>query len=315
MTQTIDEIGFRRAGASNETGERIGQARKRRERQIEWQGYVFVGFFLVPFFLFNVGPIIFGLFVSFTEWSIIGSPEWLGMANYAAAVEDPWAHQAFGNVLLYGLIIVPGVVLIGLGAALFVNSGYPLSGIARTLFFAPHVVSATVIGLVWVWMLDTRYGLINVSLASFGVAPIPWLTSTEWVIVAVSMASIWWDMGLAFVILLAALQDVPKDLLEAAKIDGANRFNRFRFVTLPAIRPALSMVITLQLIATLRIFSQIYVMTNGAPAGASTSPIHYIYNVAIERYLFGYAAAIGVLLFILIMIVTVLNRTLLRETA
>ncbi len=295
--------------AIDQRGHRMKQA-----EPIEWTGYLFVAFFAVPFLLFNVGPILFGLFVSLTEWNIIGSPDWVGAANYLQALSDPWIHQAFTNVLIYGLLIVPGVVVLGLGAALFVNAGYPLTGIARTLFFAPHVVSATVIGLVWVWLLDTRYGLINVYLGRVGVDPIPWLTSAEWVIFGVSIASVWWDMGLAFVLFLAALQDVPKDLLEAAEMDGANRIKRFWFVTLPLIRPALSMVVTLQLIATLRIFSQVYVMTNGGPAGASASPIHYIYNVAIERYLFGYASAIGVLLFILILVVTLLHRTVLRET-
>lgn len=281
--------------------------------RIEWHGYLFVAFFAVPFLTFNVGPVLFGIYVSFTEWNIIGAPEWVEFRNYAAAFGDVWAKQAFTNVLIYGLIIVPGVVVLGLAAALFVNSGYPLTGIARTLFFAPHVVSATVIGIVWVWLLDTRYGLINVYLGAFGVANIPWLTSTDWVIVGVSIASIWWDMGLAFVLLLAALQDVPKELVEAAKVDGAGRIRRFWYIVLPQIRPTLSMVLTLQLIATLRIFSQIYVMTNGGPAGASSSPIHYIYNVAIERYLFGYASAIGVLLFLLILVITVVNRTVFRE--
>lgn len=281
---------------------------------IEWAGYVFVAFFAVPFLLFNVGPIVFGLFVSFTEWNIVGTPHWVGAANYFEALDDPWIHQAFRNVLIYGSLIVPGVVVLGLGAALFVNAGYPFTGIARTLFFAPHIVSATVIGLVWVWLLDTRYGLINATLAGVGLTPVPWLTSVQWVLYGVSMASVWWDMGLAFVIFLAALQDVPKDLLEAAEMDGAKRIKRFWFVTLPLIRPALSMVITLQIIATLRIFSQIYVMTNGGPAGASESPIRYIYNVAIQRYLFGYAAAIGILLFILIMLVTVVQRAIVKET-
>ena len=289
--------------------------KKKQQEPIEWAGYVFVAFFGVSFLLFNVGPIVFGLFISFTEWNIIGAPHLVGLENYVDAFADPWVLKAFTNVLFYGIIIVPGVVILGLGAALFVNAGYPFTGIARTLFFAPHVVSATVIGLVWVWLLDTRYGLVNVSLGHVGIGAIPWLTSTEWVLFGVSMASIWWDMGLAFVIFLAALQDVPKDLLEAAEMDGAHRFRRFWFVVLPLIRPALSMVITLQFIATLRIFSQIYVMTNGGPAGASSSPIHYIYNVAIERYLFGYAAAIGVLLFILIMAVTIVHRTVLKETA
>ena len=111
---------------------------------------------------------------------------------------------------------------------------------ARTLFFAPNVVSATVIGLVWVWMLDTQFGLLNHYLGYLGIKPIPWLTSTDWSLVGVRIASIWWDLGLAFVLFLAALQDIPRELIEAARVDGAGALQRLRFVILPHLRPVLS---------------------------------------------------------------------------
>ena len=168
--------------------------------------------------------------------------------------------------------------MLGLLFALFVNQRYPLSSLARTLFFAPNVVSATVIGLVWVWMLDTQYGLVNHYLGFLGIDDIPWLTSTRWSLIGVSIASIWWDLGLAFVLFLAALQDIPGEINEAARVDGAGRWQRFEHVILPHLRPVISMVVTLQLISTMRIFSQVYVMTNGGPAGSSSSPIHYIYK-------------------------------------
>ena len=146
-------------------------------------------------------------------------------------------------------------------------------------------------------------------------AAIPWLTSSDWALVGVSMASIWWDLGLAFVLLLAALQDIPRDLIEASTVDGAGPFNRLRFIILPQLRPVLSMVITLQLISTLRIFSQVYVMTNGGPAGSSSSPIHYIYTVAIVRNLYGYASALAIMLFIVILFATLIQRYIIREMA
>lgn len=290
------------------------QGVRRDKAPIDWIGYVFVAFFALPFLLFNILPVLFGAFVAFTEWRIIGTPEWIGMENFADAVDDEWVWLAFRNVVFYALIIVPGVTILGLVFALFVNQGYPLSGLARTLFFAPNVVSATVIGLVWVWILDTQYGLLNNTLANFGVSAIPWLTSVNWSLVGVSIASIWWDLGLAFVLILAALQDIPKDLTEAARVDGAGPFSRLRFVTLPHLRPVLSMVVTLQIISTLRIFSQVYVMTNGGPAGSSSSPIHYMYTVAIVRNLYGYASAIAMVLFVVILAVTIVQRFVFRET-
>ncbi len=282
-------------------------------RPIDWVGYAFVACFAVPFLVFNVAPVLFGAYVAFTEWSIIGQPEWIGWENYRDGLEDEWVWVAFRNVLFYALIIVPGVTVLGLLFALFVNKSYPLSGLARTLFFAPNVVSATVIGLVWVYLLDTQYGLLNNLLGFVGVSAVPWLTSSDWALVGVSMASIWWDLGLAFVLLLAGLQDIPRDQIEAATVDGAGPFNRLRFVVLPSLRPVLSMVITLQLISTMRIFSQVYVMTNGGPAGASSSPIHYIYTVAIVRNLYGYASALAILLFLVILCATVLQRFAVRE--
>jgi multiple sugar transport system permease protein len=304
--------------AALETGEsgdgaRGASARGGEEAAVDWVGYVFVAFFALPFFIFNIMPVLFGTYVSFTEWSIIGAPQWVGLENYRAAFDDEWVAVAFTNVLLYGTVIVPGVTGLGLLFALFVNQGYPLSSLARTLFFAPNVVSATVIGLVWVWLLDTQFGLINQYLGYLGADAVPWLTSTDWSLVGVSIASIWWDLGLAFVLFLAALQDIPADLTEAATVDGANRVQRFWFVILPHIRPVISMVVTLQLISTLRIFSQVYVMTNGGPAGSSSSPIYYIYSVAIVRNLFGYASAIAMMLFVAILAVTLVQRLILRE--
>ena len=283
--------------------------------QIDWAGYVFVAFFTVPFFLFNILPVLFGGYVAFTEWSIVGAPRWVGVQNFKTALSDPWVRNAFVNALIYGLIIVPGVTCFGFSAALFVNRRWPLSSIARTMFFAPYVVSATVIGLIWVWLLDTQFGLVNHYLGYLGIGQIAWLTSTQWSIVGVSIASIWWDMGLAFILFLAALQDIPKDLTEAASVDGAGPFSRMRFIVLPMMRPVISMVVTLQMISTLRIFSQVYVMTNGGPAGSSDSPINYIYKAAIVRHEFGLASAVAMILFLVIIVVTVALRFLVRERA
>lgn len=177
------------------------------------------------------------------------------------------------------------------------------------------MVSATVIGLIWVWLLDTQFGLINHYLGYLGVGPVEWLTSTRWSLVGVSIASIWWDMGLAFILFLAALQDIPRDLTEAASVDGAGPLRRLWFIVLPMMRPVISMVVTLQMISTLRIFSQVYVMTNGGPAGSSDSPINYIYKAAIVRNEFGLASAVAMILFFVIIAVTVALRFLVRERA
>jgi len=289
-------------------------ARREARARIDWVGYVFIGFFTVPFLIFNVGPVLFGIYVGFTEWGIMGDPNWVGLQNYHTAFADEWFWVAFKNVFLYALIIVPGVSVLGLAFALFVDQGWPLSTVARTILFTPNVVSATVIGLVWVWVLDTQYGVVNHYLGLIGIPQIPWLTNVHWSLIGVSIASIWWDMGLAFVLFLAALQDVPRDLYEAAHLDGAGRVQRFRHVTLPHIRPTVSMVVTLQLIATMRIFSQVYVMTNGGPAGGSLSVIYYVYQMGVVQFLLGLASAVSTMLFLAILVVTAIQRFILRET-
>ena len=288
-----------------------GGARDDRPRDLT--GYLFVAPFAVPFLLFNVLPVLFGAYVAFTEWGIIGSPRWIGVENFATAFGDEWVAKAFANICVYALVIVPNVTVLGLLFALFVNQGWPLSALARTLFFAPNVVSATVIGLVWVWVLDTQFGIVNKYLGLLGIPAIPWLTSTRWSLVGVSIASIWWDLGLAFVLFLAALQEVPRELYESTSVDGANPVQQFWYMTLPHVRPVISLVVTLQLIATLRIFSQVYVMTNGGPAGSSSSVIHYIYTTAVVRQLMGYSAAVSMLLFVVILVVTVVQRFVIRE--
>jgi multiple sugar transport system permease protein len=280
---------------------------------IDWVGYVFVAFFTLPFLLFNIAPIFFGAYVGFTKWGIFGKPKWVGLQNFATAFTDEFVAIAFKNTILYGLIIVPCVVVIGFSFALYVHQRWPLSALARTLFFSPYVVSATVIGLVWVWMLDTQFGLINHYLGYLGIDSVPWLTSTDWSLIGVSIASVWWDLGLAFVLFLAALQDVPRDLYEAAEVDGASRWQRLWLVILPQLRPIISLVITLQMISSLRIFSQVYVMTNGGPASTSSSVIFYMYNEAIQRQQFGYASAVAMLLFLMIIVVTIVHRIVIRE--
>ncbi|MDW8371104.1 MAG: sugar ABC transporter permease [Geminicoccaceae bacterium] len=280
-----------------------------------WAGWFLVAFFTLPFLLFNLAPLLFGIVLAFTEWGIIGDPVWVGTANFERALADPWVANAFLNTVWYAAIIVPGVVVLGLLTALLVDRRWPLAGLARTFFFTPNVVPATVIGLVWVWLLDTRFGLVNQYLGLFGIAPVPWLTSGDWSLIGVALASIWWDLGLAFILFLAALQDVPEELHEAAAIDGAGPLRRFWHVTLPHLRPTLSMVVTLQVIASMRIFSQVYVMTNGAPHGSSQSVIHYIYQTAIVQFRLGYASAVSVLLFLAILAITILHRLLLAERA
>jgi multiple sugar transport system permease protein len=282
-------------------------------QRIDWSAYLFVLPFFLPFVVVTLGAALFGMYVSFTDWGIIGAPHWVGLKNYYRAVADPWVWKTWSNTLRYGGLVVPATTLTALAMALFVNQRWRGFTFARAAFYAPNVVAVTVIGLVWVWMLDTQYGLVNQYLGRFGVPDIPWLTNPRWALYGIGIASVWWDAGFSMVVLLAGLQDIPAELRESASIDGANRLQTLAHVTLPLLRPALSLVVTLLIIGTLRVFSQIYIMTNGGPAGASASVIHYVYEIGFSKYQLGYAGAISVMLFVTILIVTVIQLRLFRE--
>lgn len=282
-------------------------------QRIDWSAYLYLLPFYLPFLVFTVAAIFFGGYVAFTEWKLIGDPVWVGFANFERAFADSFVPQVFLNTFQFALIVVPAVTVLALIFAVFVNERRRGYTFARLAFYAPRVVSVTVIGLIWVWMLDTRFGIVNQYLGRVGVPDVPWLTSPDWVLFGIGIATIWWNVGFHMVILLAALQDVPSELREAAAIDGANQLQTFWSVVLPHLRPALSLVVTLELISAFRVFSQIYLMTQGGPANASASVIFYIYNRGFINRELGYAATLSLLLFVTILAVTIIQLRIIRE--
>jgi multiple sugar transport system permease protein len=282
-------------------------------KRIDWSAYLFLLPFLIPFSVTVLGAIVFGVYVSFTDWKIIGTPQWVGLNNYTQAFNDHWVRGAWSNTLRYALMYVPGTLLVALSMALYVNGrrrGYVL---ARAAFYIPNVVSVTVVGVVWVWILATQHGLLNQILGYFGIPPVGWLTDPHTVLFGIAMTSIWWDSGFIMVLLLAGLQDIPRELKEASSIDGCSSAQTLWHVTLPLLRPALSLSLTLLTIAALRVFSQIYIMTNGGPANASQSVIGYVYDTGFAQYQLGYAAAVSMMLFVTILIITAIQLRVFRE--
>ena len=273
-------------------------------KRIDWSAYLFILPFLIPFTVTVLGAIGFGVFVSFTDWKIVGAPHWVGLSNYTQAAHDQFVVDAWSNTLRYAVLYVPGALLVALTMALYVNGRHRGYVLARAAFFVPYVLSVTVVGVVWVWILSTQNGLLNLVLGYVGIPPIGWLTDPNWVLIAIAMTSIWWDAGFVMVLLLAGLQDIPKELREASSIDGANSAQTLWCVTLPLLRPALSLSLTLLTIAALRVFSLIFVMTNGGPADASMTVIMNVYQTGFGEYQLGYAAAISMMLFVTILIIT-----------
>lgn len=301
---------------------------KRTSNQVVWRQkrgivpYLFLTPYLIVFLFFMLIPAVFGVYASFTQWDILGAPDWIGLENYRYIFSDPMFALAFTNTLKFTLLTVPALVVGGLLMAVLFNQ--PLRGriIGRTVAFIPFAIMVTVVGILWRWIFDRNFGLLNFYLESTGLAQtlqnigladllemnkglIPWLTKPTWALPAIALTTVWWQIGTNMIIYLAGLQEIPKELYESAQIDGANSFQRFRFITLPGLRLMHMFVIPMSVISSLRVFGQVQVMTQGGPIGSTYTLVQHLYTVGWVNFRMGEAAAIGVILFAITFIFTV----------
>lgn len=261
------------------------------------------------------GPILATWLISFCRWDVVTAPTWIGLGNYQRLAEDAVFWKAMRNTLYYTAVSVPLGVSLSLALALLINR--PLRGIwlFRTAYFLPVVTSTVAVALVWTWFYDTNYGMLNylldraATLLGLGpIAPLPWLGSPKTAMLSIILMSVWKGLGYNMVIFLAALQNVPRELQEAAMLDGAGRWGQFRHVTLPVISPVLLFVVIVSLIGAFQVFDQMFIMTrDGRPANSTLTLVYHLYNHAFKYLEMGYASAIGVALFLLIAAVTALQ--------
>jgi multiple sugar transport system permease protein len=267
-----------------------------------------VAFFLlpsaVPLVLFTFVPMVTSLWVSLHDWNLISRKEWVGLGNYADLVTDPDTHAAMLHTLEYIVGYLPLVYVGGLLLALALNRVIPGRGALRTAYFLPVVTSWVVVALVWQWLLNPSYGLVNTMLGAVGIDGPGWWTDPTWAMPSVILASAWKDLGFVMVILLAGLQAVPQELLDAAEVDGASAWQRFWHVTFPLLSPATFFVVVISLINGFQVFDQVQVMTGGGPAGASQVVVGQIYDLTFRYGRAGDASALSWLLFALILALT-----------
>ncbi|MFD2795061.1 carbohydrate ABC transporter permease [Promicromonospora vindobonensis] len=275
--------------------------------------YLFIAPFYVLYTLFMILPVGAALVLSLTEWVGLGAPLFVGADNYAQLAGDTSFHTALLNTGVYVLVSV----LITVPCALFIAQALNAEGLRardafRVAYFVPMVLSPIVIALVYGLLLDTSYGVLNsVLFALFGTPPLDWLGDPTLAKVAISFVLVWRWVGYLTIFFLAALQNVPKELYEAAELDGAGPARRFTAVTLPAIKPVSSFVIVTSFIGAAQIFDEPYLLTKGGPGEATLSVSMFVYRAAFERQQFGYAAAAGVVLFVVVFGVSrLLNRLL-----
>ena len=286
--------------------EHLSAGRKRRRRRDNVRGWLYVAPFLIAFGLFLIWPTIYGLWMSFTGVSLARTnDEFIGLANWTEALGDPQVWSSLGNTAWFTVLSTIPLVAIAMGLAILVNLGLPGQWFWRLSFFMSFLLASTVVSQFWNWMYNPQLGLINTFLGWFGIAGPAWLQDPNTAMIAVVITTVWWTIGFNFLLYLAALQNIPDQLYEAASLDGAGGWRKFLSITLPQLAPTTVLVLVLQMLASLKVFDQIYQMTGGGPGGTTRPVLLYIYEVGFTGYRLGYASAISYIFFFMIIIVSI----------
>lgn len=272
-------------------------------RNLGWAAF-FILPSLIPLVLFTIGPAIGALVLSFSRWDLLSPVKWVGFANYQALRSDDNFHAAVIHTILFVAGYLPLVLIGALAVALLLNRHVPETGLLRTLFFMPVVTSWVAVALLWRWLLNPEYGVVNATLRLLHLPAPGWWIDVHWALPSVILASAWKDLGYAMLILLAGLQSIPREYYESASIDGASGWQRFRRITLPLLTPQILVVLIISIINNTQVFEQVWIMTNGGPEGATSTVVEQIVRNSFSYGRMGYAAAQSVLLFIVILAIT-----------
>lgn len=273
---------------------------------------VFVLPYVLLFLIFRIIPAIAGMLLSLTKYKISGDIEWRGLENFQRLFADSLFWNALQVTLVYTLIVVPLTVVVSLGMAQLCARSIRGIRVYRALYFLPVITSLITSGVIWQWIYSGE-GPLNWLFGTIGIGPIPWLSSEAMVLPSLSLMSVWTRFGYDMLILLAGLLAIPKEYTEAAMVDGASTWARFRHITLPQLKPALFFVVVLELIQSFQVFDVIYVMTGGGPVRSSYSLVFFLYDQGFHYFDFGYASAAGVILFVITLIVSLWQRRVFRE--
>lgn len=280
-----------------------------RRQEVVW-AYFFLAPTILGLFLFILGPAIASLVLAFVSTNFITGFEWVGFANFAELFSDGTFWISVANTVEYAIGNVVPAVIIGLGIAIALNQQIRGVSFFRTLYFLPVVTPIVSSSLIWAWAYESHFGVFNYFLRLVGLHPIPWLTDTSWALPSIIVWSIWAGIGYPVILFLAGLQSVPRELVEAAKLDGANPWQSFRHITFPAISPATFFIVILLVIGAFQVFTQTYVMTDGGPGYSTYTIVMYLYVMGWNNFRFGYASAVALVLFVILAVITLLQFTL-----
>ncbi|PWH06395.1 sugar ABC transporter permease [Brachybacterium endophyticum] len=253
--------------------------------------------------VFLVWPLLTGLYFSLTEYSILTPPKWVGLENYTTMLSDPVFWKSLRVTVLYVAINIGVQTVLALLIAVLMQR-LTQSTWLRSLVLTPYLVSNVVAAIVFLWLLDSQLGIVNLLLQAVGFDPVSFWASETWVIPTVALVNVWRHMGYTALLLFAGLQSIPEQLYEAARTEGAGEIQLFRRITLPLLRPILALVLIMTVIGSFQVFDTISVTTQGGPSDASKVLQMYIYENAFGQYNFGYASALSVALLVILMIIT-----------
>ncbi|MBA2776787.1 MAG: sugar ABC transporter permease [Chloroflexia bacterium] len=272
-------------------------------------GYLFLLPNLLGFVIFTALAVVASAAISLTSWDLLSDPEFIGLQNYIDLLtHDPLFRTVLWNTFYFTVVSVPASTVIALGLALMFNTGLRAIPLFRTMYFLPVITATVVVALVWRWFFNPDFGILNYALFRLGIdSPPNWLSTRTWAMPSVIILSVWKQVGYNMVIFLAGLQAIPTTLYEAASIDGAGRWQRFRNITLPLLTPTTFFVLIISIIGSLQVFDAVLVLTGGGPANATRTIVFHIWEEAFVFLEMGYAAAVAWMLFIMVFLVTALQ--------
>lgn len=269
-------------------------------------GYLFISPWLIGFLVFILGPIIASFYLSLTEYAIIQPPTFVGFDNYQRLASDDLFWQALKVTTIYVLVSTPLLLALSFGAALLMNQRVRGIGVWRTIFYLPNLVPLVASTMLWLWIFNPQFGLLNTFLRLAGVDGPLWLQSTQWALPSLILMSLW-SIGAPMLIYLAGLQGIPTDLYDAVAVDGGGAWAKFRTVTIPMMSPIIFFNLVLGLIAGFQVFAQPFIMTGGGPRYATLFYVLYLYDNAFRYFRMGYASALAWVLFLIILVLTVIT--------
>ncbi|MEV0715997.1 sugar ABC transporter permease [Asanoa sp. NPDC050611] len=305
-TQTDTDLGRGIAPTAPRRGGGLGQGRS---------AAGFLAPFVILYLLFVIGPTIYGLLLSFTNASLVkpGLNGFAGFGNYGEALGSGDFWSSLWHTLWFTILTTPPLVILGFVLALLANRLGRGRWFFRLAFFAPYVLPSAVVALIWLWLYTPALGLLDTALAKVGMTPPSWLGDAAWAMPSLAITTVWWTLGFNFVLYLAGLQEIPRDLYEAAAMDGAGPWQQIRSITIPMLGRTTTLVAVLQVIASLKVFDQMYLMTQGGPNFATRSILQLVYDEGFTNFRVGYAAAVSMLFFIVVLAVSAVWFTLVRR--